>query len=305
MNSKRGLGRGLDALLSVGRDFERGEHLLQVPVASISPNPFQPRREFDRERLQDLADSIKLYGVLQPVVVRLNGEGYQLVTGERRWRASQIAGLRELPAVIREYSDTEMTAVALVENLQRENLNPIEEAIAYRRLIDEFGFTQEEVSEKVGRSRPFIANTVRLLNLPTQVQEYVSRGTMSPGQARPLLVLPTAALQIEAATEIVSRALTARGAEELAKKWSDKKSGGQTKKQAEKKKNNDSNTAKEVLSRLLGTKVEIDARDDGGGTIKIEFYSEEELRRLFDYFTGVGEGGNEGRKTHKPGQLSV
>lgn len=305
MISKRGLGRGLDALLSGGRDFERGEHLLQVPVGDISPNPFQPRREFDRERLQDLADSIKLYGVLQPVVVRLNGEGYQLVTGERRWRASQIAGLRELPAVIREYSDTEMTAVALVENLQRENLNPIEEAIAYRRLIDEFGFTQEEVSEKVGRSRPFIANTVRLLNLPTPVQEYVSRGTMSPGQARPLLVLPTAALQIEAATEIVSRALTARGAEELAKKWSNKKSGNQAKKQTEKAGNSDCDNVKEELSRLLGTKVDIDARDDGGGTIKIEFFSTEELQRLVDYLAGVGEAESGGRKKHKAGQFSV
>ncbi len=302
MNSKRGLGRGLDALLSGGRDFERGEHLLQVPVGSISPNPFQPRREFDQERLQDLADSIKLYGVLQPVVVRINGEGYQLVTGERRWRASQIAGLRELPAVVREYSDTEMTAVALVENLQRENLNPIEEAIAYRRLIDEFGFTQEEVSEKVGRSRPFIANTVRLLNLPAPVQEYVSRGTMSPGQARPLLVLPTTALQIEAAAEIVSRALTARGAEELAKTWSNKKTGSKLKKKAG---NNDCDGVRKELSCLLGTKVDIEAREDGGGTIKIEFYSMEELQRLFDFFAGVGEAGNEGRKKHKADQFSV
>jgi ParB family chromosome partitioning protein len=305
MNSKRGLGRGLDALLSVGRDFERGENLLQVPVNAITANPFQPRREFDQERLQDLADSIKLYGVLQPIVVRLNGEGYQLVTGERRWRASQMAGLRELPAVIREYSDTEMTAVALVENLQRENLNPIEEAVAYRRLIDEFGFTQEEVSEKVGRSRPFIANTVRLLNLPASVQEYVSRGTMTPGQARPLLVLPTAAMQVEAATEIVSKALTARGAEELAKKWSNRKSGGQVKKRAEAAGGRAGDDVKEQLSHLLGTKVEVDEREDGAGVIKIEFYSMEELQRLFELISGIAEAGFSSREKRKPGRFSV
>jgi ParB family chromosome partitioning protein len=305
MNSKRGLGRGLDALLSVGRDFERGENLLQVPVNAITANPFQPRREFDQERLQDLADSIKLYGVLQPIVVRLNGDGYQLVTGERRWRASQMAGLRELPAVIREYSDTEMTAVALVENLQRENLNPIEEAVAYRRLIDEFGFTQEEVSEKVGRSRPFIANTVRLLNLPASVQEYVSRGTMTPGQARPLLVLPTAAMQVEAATEIVSKALTARGAEELAKKWSNRKSTGQVKKRAETAGGRAGDDVKEQLSRLLGTKVEVDEREDGTGMIKIEFYSTEELQRLFDLISGVAEADSGSREKRKPGRFSV
>ncbi len=221
--NKRGLGRGLDALLAVGHEVDRGENLTLVPVGEIAPNPYQPRRDFDENRLSELADSIKMYGVLQPIVVRRYNDGYQLVTGERRWRASKIAGLRVVPAVVRDYSDTEMPAVALVENLQRENLNPIEEAIAYRRLIDEFGFTQEEVSQKVGKSRSFIANTVRLLNLPTAIQEYVSRGTMTPGQARPLLVLPTPQMQIEAAGEVVNRALTARGAEELARNWNAKK----------------------------------------------------------------------------------
>ena len=305
MNSKRGLGRGLDALLSSGRDIERGEHLTQVSIGSISPNPFQPRREFDEARLQDLSESIKMYGVLQPVVVRLHGEGYQLVTGERRWRASKIAGLAEVPAVIREYSDTEMTAVALVENLQRENLNPIEEAIAYRRLIEEFGFTQEEVSEKVGRSRPFIANTVRLLNLPVQVQEHVSRGTMTPGQARPLLVLPTAAMQIEAANEILSRALTARGAEELAKKWDTRKNATPKKRSISMENSNDRQGVVEELSRHLGTRVEIEDRNDGGGMIKIEFYSAEELQRLIEFLTGVGLMVSDGQKRNKANRFSV
>lgn len=302
--NKRGLGRGLDALLSGGRDFDRGESLLQVPVKDISANPFQPRREFDQERLKELASSIRLYGVLQPIVVRKNGDGYQLVTGERRWRASQIAGLREVPAVLRDYTDVEMTAVALVENLQREDLNPIEEAIAYRRLIDEFGFTQEEVSTKVGKSRPFIANTVRLLNLPTVIREHVSRGTMTPGQARPLLVLPTAEMQIEAADEIVSRALTARGAEELVRKIGNKKKSILDRKRPTNNMKNEQTAAIEKLALALGTKVQIVERDGGGGTIMIECYSEEELQRVYEVLTGVGDASRK-RDTHGTARLSV
>ena len=302
--NKRGLGRGLDALLSGGRDFDRGESLLQVHVKDISANPFQPRREFDPERLKELASSIRLYGVLQPIVVRKNGDGYQLVTGERRWRASQIAGLREVPAVLRDYTDVEMTAVALVENLQREDLNPIEEAIAYRRLIDEFGFTQEEVSTKVGKSRPFIANTVRLLNLPTVIREHVSRGTMTPGQARPLLVLPTAAMQIEAADEIVSRALTARGAEELVRKIGNKKKSILDRKRPTNNMKNEQTAAIEKLALALGTKVQIVERDGGGGTIMIECYSEEELQRVYEVLTGVGDASRK-RDARGTARLSV
>jgi ParB family chromosome partitioning protein len=198
-----------------------------------------------------------------------------------------------------------MTAVALVENLQRENLNPIEEAIAYRRLIDEFGFTQEEVSEKVGRSRPFIANTVRLLNLPTQVQEHVSRGTMTPGQARPLLVLPTATLQIEAANEILSQSLTARGAEELAKKWNTRKNAQAKKRTISVASNTGRQNIVEELSRHLGTRVEIEDRSDGGGMIKIEFYSTEEFQRLIEIFTGVGVVVSDGQKRNKANRFSV
>lgn len=288
--NKRGLGKGLDALLAVGHEVDRGENLTLVPIGEISPNPYQPRRDFDEIRLTELADSIKQYGVLQPIVVRRYNDGYQLVTGERRWRASQLAGLRTVPAVVRDYSDIEMTAVALVENLQRENLNPIEEAIAYRRLIDEFGFTQEEVSKKVGKSRPFIANTVRLLNLPPSIQEYVSRGTMTPGQARPLLVLPTPIMQVEAAEEVVSRSLTARESEELAKNWGAKI----TKKRVRL----GSSAAEEIgvreisdkLSRALGVRVQLVEREGGGGTITIECYSETELLNLIDVFEGLASG---------------
>jgi len=286
--NKRGLGRGLDALLAVGHEVDRGENLTLVPVGEIAPNPYQPRRDFDENRLSELADSIKMYGVLQPIVVRRYNDGYQLVTGERRWRASKIAGLRVVPAVVRDYSDTEMTAVALVENLQRENLNPIEEAIAYRRLIDEFGFTQEEVSLKVGKSRSFIANTVRLLNLPTAVQEYVSRGTMTPGQARPLLVLPTPQMQMEAAGEVVNRALTARGAEELARNWNAKKAKQPIRGGRATPNENEVREFSERLSRILGAKVQVVEREGGGGTITIDCFSEEELHGLIELFERIG-----------------
>jgi ParB family chromosome partitioning protein len=286
--NKRGLGRGLDALLAVGHEVDRGENLTLVPVGEIAPNPYQPRRDFDENRLSELADSIKMYGVLQPIVVRRYNDGYQLVTGERRWRASKIAGLRVVPAVVRDYSDTEMTAVALVENLQRENLNPIEEAIAYRRLIDEFGFTQEEVSQKVGKSRSFIANTVRLLNLPTAVQEYVSRGTMTPGQARPLLVLPTPQMQMEAAGEVVNRALTARGAEELARNWNAKKTKQPIRSGRATPNENEVREFSERLSRILGAKVQVVEREGGGGTITIDCFSEEELHGLIELLERIG-----------------
>ena len=282
--SRRGLGRGLDALLPGNGIQSNGDDNYEIPVNEISPNRFQPRKDFDPDRLSELVESVKLYGVLQPIVVRRHETGYELVAGERRWRASQIAGLKNIPAVVRNYTDTEMTAVALVENLQREDLNPIEEAHAYRRLIDEFGFTQEEVSQKVGKSRPFIANVVRLLNLPPTVQEYVSRGTMSQGQARPLLVLPTEEMQIEAAVEIVTQALTARESEELSRKLSQR--GSVKTKKKEPSRNTDEHNAGERLSELLATRVRIIARGSGQGVIEIEYYSDEELQNIVEKIEG-------------------
>jgi len=280
--NKRGLGRGLDALLSGVESSANRESVTDLDLREIVPNRFQPRRDFDPDRLAELASSIKLYGVLQPIVVRRQDEGYELVAGERRFRASQVAGLSKIPALVRDYTDAEMTAVALVENLQRENLNPMEEALAYRRLIDEFGFTQEEVSQKVGKSRSFIANSVRLLNLPVAVQEYVSRGTMTPGQARPLLVLPTASLQEEAAAEILARSLSARDAEELARQWG-KKTKTKTKVRDKTSVQSCGRELEEHLSSVLGTRVRIAERETGSGTITIEFYSTEELQRILEF----------------------
>ena len=302
--NKRGLGRGLDALLSGDYPADHLENVNEVAVADIVPNRFQPRKEFDPDRLAELAESVKLYGVLQPVVVRRRDQGYELVAGERRWRASQIAGLKVIPALVRDYTDTEMTAVALVENLQRENLNPMEEAIAYRQLIDEFGFTQEEVSRKIGKSRSFIANSVRLINLPTVVQEYVSRGTMTPGQARPLLVLPTLELQEEAAAKILTQALTARDAEELVRQWG-KKTVAKPKMEKKESLASTGKVVGEHLSALLGTRVLVTERVAGSGTITIEYYSAEELQRILDYIEGNPVTEPVGRTRNKGAALSV
>ena len=302
--NKRGLGRGLDALLSGDYPADHLENVNEVAVADIVPNRFQPRKEFDPDRLAELAESVKLYGVLQPVVVRRRDQGYELVAGERRWRASQIAGLKVIPALVRDYTDTEMTAVALVENLQRENLNPMEEAIAYRQLIDEFGFTQEEVSRKIGKSRSFIANSVRLINLPTVVQEYVSRGTMTPGQARPLLVLPTLELQEEAAAKILTQALTARDAEELVRQWG-KKTVAKPKMEKKESLASAGKVVGEHLSALLGTRVLVTERVAGSGIITIEYYSAEELQRILDYIEGNPVTEPVGRTRNKGAALSV
>ena len=302
--NKRGLGRGLDALLGGIQASDTGDDKSQILLADIVPNRFQPRKEFDPERLAELVESVKLYGVLQPVVLRRLEQGYELVAGERRWRASQLAGLVSIPAIVRDYSDTEMTAVALVENLQRENLNPIEEAQAYRRLIDEFGFTQEEVSQKVGKSRPFIANTVRLLNLPTKVQEHVSRGTMSPGQARPLLVLPTPELQIEAASEIITKSLTARDAEELSKKLG-RKDGKPKKAPAVPPVTVDAWQLEEQLGEYLSTKVRLVNKNERQGVLEIEFYSAEDLERIFEKIIGSQNEAADGPRRRNSGSLSV
>ena len=302
--NKKGLGRGLDALLSGDYADDVRENVSEVAVSEIVPNRFQPRKDFDPERLAELAASIKTYGVLQPIVLRKTSDGYELVAGERRWRASQLCGLTAIPALIRNYTDTEMTAVALVENLQRENLNPMEEAFAYRRLIDEFGFTQEEVSQQVGKSRSYIANAVRLINLPTVVQEYVSRGTMTPGQARPLLVLPTPELQTEAAAEILTHSLTARDAEALARQWSKKPvAKGDAKKRAAAVV-----VHQELESRLsarLGTRVHVTGKENGKGSITIEYYSEEDLNRILEQLEGEPETEPSGYKRRKTAAFSV
>lgn len=279
--SKRGLGRGLDALIQTAspNNNEQLGPTTDIPVTIITPNKFQPRRVFDSEALADLAQSIKQYGVVQPIVVRKTLNGYELVAGERRWRASQLAGLKTIPAVIREYTDAEMTEIALIENLQREDLNPIEEAFAYKKLMEEFGLTQEEVARKIGRSRSHIANMVRLLNLTPVVQEHVSRGTLSMGQARPILSLESVELQIEAADIIIEEDLSARDAEELVKRLA---TTPRVKKQVQPEKREFFLVeAEDRLKMILGTQVKIKPGKIKS-KIEIEFYSGDDLERIIE-----------------------
>ena len=258
MNKKR-LGKGLDALLSKSQGEKREHEIKDIDIKKIKPNPYQPRDRFTEESLKELASSIENKGVLQPVTVReVQYDNFELVTGERRWRAAQKAGLVTIPAIIRDFKDDEMMEVALIENLQREDLNPIEEAYAYQKMIEEFDITQKEVAERVSKSRSAIANTLRLLNLPPSVQEIVSRETISMGHARALLPLESKK-QVELANKIVEEDLSVRKTEELVKKHLNKD-----------KKNEDTKTkkelppkwvkARELLADKLGLDVDIKDR---------------------------------------------
>lgn len=283
--TQRGLGRGLDALFSAGGSDEDQPLVISIPIKKISPNKFQPRRVFDDEALNELASSITQYGILQPIVLRKALNGYELVAGERRWRASKLAGMSDIPAIVKEYTDSEMIEIALIENIQREDLNAIEEALAYRRLMDELSLTQEEVGRKVGRSRSLIANMVRLLNLHPTVQDYVSRGTLSMGQARPLLALETGELQIEAAEIIIEDDLSARAAEELVKRYSELPKPPKTTTKSAEEKGIFIVEAEDRLKLLLGTQVKIKS-GKLKSKIEIEFYSPEDFERIVEVLSG-------------------
>lgn len=284
--TQRGLGRGLDALFSSGGSDEDQSLVISIPIKKISPNKFQPRRVFDDEALQELASSISQHGILQPIVLRKALNGYELVAGERRWRASKIAGMMDIPAIVKEYTDSEMIEIALIENIQRENLNAIEEALAYRRLMDELSLTQEEVGRKVGRSRSLVANMVRLLNLHPTVQEYVSRGTLSMGQARPLLALETSELQLEAAEIIIEEDLSARGAEELVKRYAELPKQVKTTEKVSEDKGIFVVEAEDRLKLILGTQVKIKS-GKLKSKIEIEFYSPEDFERIVEIMSGT------------------
>ncbi|KYZ75722.1 chromosome partitioning protein ParB [Anaerosporomusa subterranea] len=280
MTAKRGLGKGLGAFFASADTVTEHDETLEVVIKLIKPNPFQPRRVFDQEALDELARSIRQYGVIQPIIVRRSPEGYDLVAGERRWRASQLAGLSVIPAVVRDYTDSEMTEIALIENLQRKDLNALEEAAAFQQLMTEFGLTQEEVARKIGRSRSMVANMLRLLNLQPEVQEYVSRGTLSMGQARPLLAVEDPAIQCEAARMIIEEDLNARDAEELVKRLCSKK---------EKKAKSPVSDQREFFitemedkfKLALGTQVRIKP-GKMKSKIEIDFYNSEDLERILE-----------------------
>ena len=268
-----GLGKGLDALLienSVSEELSTST----LPINEIIPNKEQPRKTFDEAALGELADSIAQHGVLQPLLVRpLTTGGYQLVAGERRWRASRIAGLKEVPVIVKELTDTEAMQLAIIENLQREDLNPIEEAEGLQALIDKCGFNQEEVAASVGKSRPAITNSLRLLKLPEEVRDMTRNGEISAGHARALLALDSSALMLEVAEQIVSRKLTVRDVEKLASKPA--KSRAKT----AKKRDSFYDEVELSLTEALGRKVKVN-NGRSKGTLEIEFYSLDDLKNI-------------------------
>jgi ParB family chromosome partitioning protein len=278
---KKGLGRGLSALISdvsESRDDSRHDALkTEVEVDRIIPSPFQPRRSFDEIKIEELASSIRSQGIIQPLVVRPKGDQFELIAGERRWRAAMKAGLRKVPIVVRTASDHEALQLALIENLQREDLNPIEEANGYRRLQEEFHWSHEEMAEKVGKSRPAIANAMRLLSLPLEVQQEVTAGNLPAGQARALLGLQAEPLIISACREVIAKKLSARETERLVKYL---RTGRRKRREATL--DPDLRSVVEEMQRALGTRVRLlpKARTTKG-KIEIEYYSLADLERIF------------------------
>ncbi len=270
-----GLGKGLGAIF-IDNETENGESTVTLNISELEPNRDQPRREFDEEALNSLAESIKQHGLIQPILVRpILGGGYMIVAGERRYRACQLAGITQVPVTIRELTDKETMEIALIENLQRENLNPIEEAKGYRSLMDDYGLTQEQVSEVIGKSRPAVANSLRLLNLPEEIHSMLENGKLSSGHARALLSFDNEADMIRVANEIALSDMSVRQVEKIAKQ---KKS---SKKSTPSAKPSYYSMVEQTLSEYLGTRVKVTPlKGKNGGTLSIEFYSNDDLESL-------------------------
>lgn len=263
--SKSRLGRGLGALINEkNEDGNSSSKVIEVYIENIEPNPFQPRKEFDEESLYELGNSIEENGIIQPITVRqVKPDKYQLVSGERRWRASLLIGLNNIPAIVKDYTDRQMMEIALVENIQREDLNPIEEAQAYNQMMEEFSMTQADVAKKVGKSRSTIANVVRLLKLAPKIQMYVSRGTMSMGHARALLSLESNELQTNAAEYIIKNNLSVRKTEKYVNRLKEKSKedeSNSTKQKKQEKLDPKWKEAQKELAQSFGTKVKINKR---------------------------------------------
>lgn len=276
MINKRGLGKGLGALIPEGEENDKNS-VIEIKITEIEPNEKQPRREFDEKSLTDLAESIKEHGVVQPIIVRRVENGYQIIAGERRWRASRLAGKKTIPAIIKECSNVEVMEIALIENLQREDLNSIEEAYAYKSLIEEYNMTQEEISKRIGKSRPAIANSLRLLQLPEEVKDMVASGKITQGHARALLAVGGEDRQIEIANKIVNQQLNVRQIEKLAKDSKEKK-------KIIKEPEAEQLEIKQIEERLkahFSTKVNLIYKKNKG-KIEIEYYSNEELERILE-----------------------
>ena len=280
VNKKGGLGKGLDALFLDNSTEEKGGSVT-VSLNDIEPNREQPRKDFDEDALSELAESIAQHGVIQPLLVRpISDGGYQLVAGERRWRASRMAGLTEVPVFIREMSDRQVAEVALIENLQREDLNPLEEAKGYAQLMKDYSLTQEQVAKSVGKSRPAVANAMRILELPEEVLEYVRNGKLSAGHARTLLPIKDNKTLLKFAEEIVLKEISVRETERIVKSLLNPKKEKSPAKKA--KRDSYYDECELAIKAELGRKAEIHVAKGNRGTIEIEFFSKEDLQGLLE-----------------------
>lgn len=303
MAKRTGLGKGLGALIgdtkaekekteekvrTVGnktREEQPGKEIF-LKISALEPNKTQPRKKFDEEQLQELADSIRQYGILQPLLVQKDGSFYEIIAGERRWRAAKIAGLKEVPVVIREYDRQQKMEIGLIENIQREDLNPIEEAMAYQRLMDEFHLKQEEIAARVAKNRTTVTNSMRLLKLHKGVQNMVAEGVISSGHARALLGLENPEDQLAVARKIEKESLSVRETERLVK------SLNKPRKEKETEKEPDAVTLafqnmEEKMKAIMGTKVSINRKDKNKGRIEIEYYSPAELERIIELIESI------------------
>ncbi|MEY8430351.1 ParB/RepB/Spo0J family partition protein [Lachnospiraceae bacterium 48-42] len=295
---KKGLGKGLDSLIPENKQTkvsrtdepvsngksETGEQMMKIN--DVEPNREQPRKKFEEDALLELSDSIKQFGIIQPLVVQKRKDYYEIIAGERRWRAAKMAGLKEVPVIVKNYTAQEIVEISLIENIQRENLNPIEEAMAFKRLLEEFNLKQDEVAERVSKSRTAVTNSMRLLKLDERVQQMIIDDMISTGHARPLLALDDQEQQYEIANRIFDEKLSVRETEKLIKELKNPKAP------KEKKKPDNSFIYDDLANKMkevMGTKVSISSKGNGKGKIEIEYYSDMELERMFDMIMSIGK----------------
>lgn len=296
---RKGLGKGLDSLIPENKSVKpavksekteepvkTGEQMLKIN--QVEPNRDQPRKHFEEDALLELADSIKQYGVLQPLLVRKRKDYYEIIAGERRWRAAKLAGVKEVPVIIKEYTEQQAVEIALIENIQRENLNPIEEAMAFKKLLTEFNLKQDEVAERVSKSRTAVTNSMRLLKLGEKVQQMIIDDMITTGHARALLAIDDEEQQYLLATKIFDEKLSVRETEKLIKSLKNPKKQVKVVRTVENSFVYDD--LAEKMKRVLGTKVSISPKGNGKGKIEIEYYSDDELERMFEMITSVQKG---------------
>ena len=289
MAMKKGLGKGLDSMIPEKKTKAEmkeaaDKSFLEIKISEIDPNMGQPRKRFDEDELLELSESIKLHGVIQPVILTKRGKRYEIIAGERRWRASKLAGLTKIPAVVREYTEKEIMEISLIENIQRQDLNPVEEAEAFKNLIDEYKMKQDDLAERVSKSRSTITNALRLLKLDDRVKAMLAEGLISAGHARAILVIEDKNKQHSLATRIFDEKLSVRETEKLVKQILENKESEKEVKTSEKlayKKLEDS------LKDILGSKVSIRGRNNGKGKIEIDYYSVEELGRIAELLSTI------------------